>query len=44
MRVRRKKIICTVLDEAHKLQVEETMYALEEGPKRFYEWLPRVLH
>lgn len=36
MAVRIEKIICTVLHEAHKQQVEETMDALSEGPKRFY--------
>ncbi len=36
MWVQLEKIIATVLDEAHKRQVEETMDALEEGPKSFY--------
>ena len=36
MWVRMEKIICTVLDEAHKQQIEETMDALEEGPECFY--------
>ena len=36
MWVRMEKIIATVLDEAHKQQIEETMDALEEGPERFY--------
>lgn len=37
MRVRMEKIMCTVLDEAHKPQIEETLYALEEGPQGFYK-------
>ena len=37
MWVRMEKIICTVLNEAHKQQSEETMDALEEGPERFYK-------
>ena len=32
MAVRIEKIIATVLDEAHKLQIEETMEILTEGP------------
>jgi hypothetical protein len=36
MWVRMEKIIATVLDEAHKRQVEEAMDALEEGPESFY--------
>lgn len=36
MRVRMEKIICTVLEEARKKQVDETMDAFEEGPKGFY--------
>lgn len=31
-----EKIIATVLHEAHRLQVEEAMDALAEGPERFY--------
>lgn len=34
--VQMEKIIATVLDEAHKKQVDEAMDALEEGPERFY--------
>src|SRR5919112_489043 len=37
MAVRIEKIIATVLHEAHERQVEETMHALSEGPKDFYE-------
>ena len=29
--------LCTVLHEAHKQQVEETMDTLAEGPERFYK-------
>jgi hypothetical protein len=36
MAVRIEKIIATVLDEAHKRQVEETMDTLAEGPEGFY--------
>ncbi len=36
MWVRMEKIICTVLDETHKRQIEETMNALEEGPESLY--------
>ena len=32
-----EKIIATVLDEAHRRQIEETMDALEEGPEGFYK-------
>ncbi len=35
--VRIEKILCTVLHEAHKRQVEKTMESLEEGPEGFYE-------
>jgi hypothetical protein len=31
-----EKIIATVLHEAHRLQVEEAMDALGEGPEGFY--------
>lgn len=31
-----EKILCTVFNEAHRRQVEETMQALEDGPERFY--------
>jgi hypothetical protein len=34
--VRIEKIIVTVLHEAHKRQVEETMETLGEGPDGFY--------
>ncbi len=37
MWVRMEKIIATVLDVAHKQQIEETMEALEEGPEGFYK-------
>ena len=36
MAVRIEKILCTVLHEAHKRQVEETMETLEMGPEGFY--------
>jgi hypothetical protein len=36
MAVRIEKILCAVLREAHKRQVEETMDALSEGPEGFY--------
>ncbi len=31
-----EKIIATVLDEAHKRQVDEVMNTLQEGPESFY--------
>ncbi len=37
MGVRIEKILCTVLHEAHRRQVEETMETLGEGPEGFYE-------
>lgn len=37
MWVRVEKIIATVLNKAHKRQIEETMDALEEGPEGFYK-------
>ena len=37
MWMRMEKIIATVLDEAHKQQIEETMDTLEEGPESFYK-------
>ncbi len=37
MAVRIEKILCTVLHEAHKRQVEETMDTLSEGPEGFYK-------
>jgi hypothetical protein len=36
MAVRIEKILCTVLDETHKQQVEETTETLSEGPEEFY--------
>jgi hypothetical protein len=36
MAVRIEKLLCTVLDEAHKRQVEETTETLAEGPEEFY--------
>ena len=36
MWVRMEKILATVLEEARKQQIEETMEALEEGPESFY--------
>lgn len=35
--MRIEKIIATVLHEAHKRQVEETMETLSEGSERFYK-------
>ena len=40
MAVRIEKIIATVLDEAHKRQVEEVMDTLEEGPEGLYKRPP----
>jgi hypothetical protein len=37
MVVRTEKILCTVLQETHERQVEETMDTLSEGPEGFYE-------
>src|SRR5918995_6780212 len=37
MAVRIEKIIATVLDEAHKRQVEEVMETLSEGPEGLYK-------
>ena len=37
MAVRIEKIIATVLDEAHKRQVEEVMESLQEGPEGLYK-------
>ena len=37
MAVRIEKIICTVLHEAHRQQVEETTETLSEGPEGFYK-------
>jgi hypothetical protein len=36
MAVRTEKILCTVLHEAHKRQVEKTMETLAEGLEGFY--------
>ena len=36
MWVRMERIICTVLEESRKQQIDETMDALEEGPEGFY--------
>lgn len=36
MAVRIEKIVCTVLHEAHRQQVEEAMDTLAEGPEGFY--------
>jgi len=37
MAVRIEKILVTVLHEAHKRQVEETLQTLAEGPDGFYQ-------
>ena len=37
MAVRIEKILCAVLHEAHRWQVEETMGTLAEGPEGFYK-------
>ena len=37
MAVRIEKIIATVLDEAHKRQVEEVKDTLQEGPEGLYK-------
>ena len=37
MAVRIEKILATVLHEAHRLQVEETMDTLAKGPEGFYK-------
>ena len=37
MAVRIEKIICTVLNEAHEQQIEETMHTLAEGPEELYK-------
>lgn len=36
MAARIEKIICAVLDEAHKWQIEEAMDVLSEGPEGLY--------
>ncbi len=38
--VRIEKITATVLDEAHKRQVEEVMETLQEGPEGLYKRPP----
>ncbi len=35
--MRIEKILCTVLHEAHRRQVEETMDMLTEGPEGYYK-------
>ena len=37
MAVRIEKILCMVLHEAYKRQVEETMDTLSEGPEGFHK-------
>ncbi len=37
MAVRIEKILCTVLHEAHKQQIEEAMDTLSERPEGFYK-------
>ena len=37
MACRIEKILCAVLDEAHKKQIEEAMETLAEGPESFYK-------
>ncbi len=37
MWVRMKEIVATVLREAHRLQVEESLDTLSEGPESFYK-------
>ena len=37
MAVRIEKILCTVLHEANKQQIEEAMDTLSEGPEGFYK-------
>jgi hypothetical protein len=37
MAVRIEKVLCTVLQEARRQQVEETMETLGEGPESFFE-------
>jgi hypothetical protein len=37
MAVRIEKILCTVLQEAHEMQVEETIKIFSEEPKGLYE-------
>jgi hypothetical protein len=34
--IRLEKILCTVLDDAHKRQVEETTETLSKEPEEFY--------
>ena len=37
MALRIEKILCTVLHETHRRQIEETMKTLEKGPEGFYK-------
>ena len=37
MATRTEKILSTVLDDAYRQQIEETMLTLSEGPKGFYK-------
>jgi hypothetical protein len=37
MAMRIEKILCTVLDKAHKRQAEEMTETLSEGPEGFYK-------
>jgi hypothetical protein len=37
MTARIEKILCTMLHEAHRRQVEETLETLAEGPEGFYK-------
>jgi hypothetical protein len=37
MAMRIEKVLCTVVDEAHKRQVEEATNTLSEGPGGFYK-------
>jgi len=44
MAVRIEKIIATVLDEAHKRQVEEVIDTLQEGSEGFYKCYLDISH
>jgi hypothetical protein len=37
MAVRIEKILCTVLHETHRRQIEEPMKTFEKGPEGFYK-------
>ena len=37
MALRIEKILCTVLHETHRQQIEETMKTLEKGPEGLYQ-------